>query len=128
VTIVRSAIRLQRRLLILCIENNKTHLRLRKAVLERKGYFVLGTGDAAEAMRLFRKHPVCLVLTDHMLRGVTGIQLAARMKRLKAEVPIVLYSGKPPESMQNVDCFIHKGESPEHFLSMIGNLVKRSAQ
>ncbi len=109
---MRSAIRLQRRLLILCIEDNKTHLRLRKAVLERNGYFVLGTGNA----------------TDHMLRGVTGIQLATRMKRLKAEVPIVLYSGKPPESMENVDCFIHKGESPEHFLSMIGNLVKRSAQ
>jgi hypothetical protein len=31
----------------------------------------------------------------------------------------------PPESMNNVDCFIHNGDSVEPFLSMIGNLVKR---
>ena len=123
---MRSVVSLQRRLLILCVEDNKTHLRLRKAVLERNGYFVASTANAAEAMRLFRKSPVCLVLTDHFLRGTSGTQLAAQMKKLKPEVPIVLYSGRLPESLHNVDCFIHKGDSVEHFLSMIGNLVQRS--
>jgi CheY-like chemotaxis protein len=125
--IVRPVVSLQRRLLILCVEDNKTHLRLRKAVLERNGYFVASAANAAEAMRLFRENPVCLVLTDHFLRGITGTQLAAQMKKLKPEVPIVLYSGHAPESMNNADCFIHKGDSVEHFLSMISNLVQRSA-
>jgi len=123
---VRSVVSFQRRLLILCVEDNKTHLRLRKAVLERKGYFVAGATNATQAMRLFRTSPVCLVLTDHFLRGTTGTRLAAKMKKLKPEVPIVLYSGSPPESMNNVDCFIRKGDSVEHFLSMISNLVQRS--
>ncbi len=124
--LVRSVVSFERRLLILCVEDNKTHLRLRKAVLERNGYFVVSATNATQAMRLFRESAVCLVLTDHFLRGTTGTQLAAKMKKLKPEVPIVLYSGRPPESMNSVDCFIHKGDSVEHFLSMISNLVQRS--
>jgi len=124
---MRSVVSFERRLLILCVEDNKTHLRLRKAVLEHNGYFVASAANATDAMRLFRGSPVCLVLTDHFLRGTTGTELAAQMKKLKPEVPIVLYSGHLPESMTNVDCFIHKGDSVEHFLSMIGNLVQRSA-
>ncbi len=124
---MRSSVSFQRRLLILCVEDNKTHLKLRKAVLERNGYFVVGAANATGAMRLFRTSPVCLVLTDHFLRGATGTQLAAKMKKLKPEVPIVLYSGRPPESMNSVDCFIHKGDSVEHFLSLIADLVQRSA-
>jgi len=125
---VRSVHSLSRKLLILCVEDNEVQLRLRKLVLERDGYFVVSACNATEALRVFRKNPVCLVLTDHTLRGATGTQLAARMKRLKPEVPIVLYSGRPPESMGHVDCYIHKSESVEHFLSMIGDLVTRSAK
>src|SRR5216684_5247616 len=125
--LVRSVVSFERRLLILCVEDNKTHLRLRKAVLERNGYFVVSATNATQAMRLFRESPVCLVLTDHFLRRTTGTELAAKMKKLKPEVPIVLYSGHIPESLNNVDCFIHKGDSVGHFLSMISNLVQRSA-
>jgi CheY-like chemotaxis protein len=110
---------------ILCVEDNKAYLRLRKAVLEREGYLVLTATTGKEALAILRQEQVCLVLSDHMLRGTTGVALAGRMKKLKPHVPVVLYSGQVPDAMRNVDCFISKDESVESFLSIISSLVKR---
>jgi DNA-binding response OmpR family regulator len=76
-------------------------------------------------MEILRNGPVSLVLSDHMLRGTTGMFLAKQMKRIKRNVPIILYSGKPPESMRNVDGFINKDESVPRFLSLVGDFMKR---
>lgn len=114
--------------LILCVEDNLTYLHLRKAVLEKDGYAVLSATTTDEAMEMFRRTPVCLVLSDHMLRGSTGTQLAEEMKKIKPDVPIALYSGNPPQSLRNVDCFINKGESVATFLSLIREIVKRYCQ
>jgi len=110
---------------ILCVEDNKAYLRLRKAVLEREGYLVLAASTGSEALSILRRKPVCLVLSDHMLRGTTGVALAARMKKMKPHIPVVLYSGQVPEAMGEVDCFISKDESVASFLSIISSLVKR---
>ena len=111
--------------LILCVEDDPTHLRLRKAVLEKAGYNVLGATTGAEAVEMLRQTPVCLVLSDHMLHGTTGTELAEQMKRMKRDVPIVLHSGDVPESMQYVDGFINKGEPVSTFLALIHGFVKR---
>jgi CheY-like chemotaxis protein len=110
---------------ILCVEDNKAYLRLRKAVLEREGYLVLTASTGSEALSILRREPVCLVLSDHMLRGTTGVALAARMKKMKLHIPVVLYSGRAPEALGEVDCFISKDESVASFLSIISSLVKR---
>ena len=110
---------------ILCVEDSKAYLRLRKAVLEREGYQVLAASTSSEALSILRREPVCLVLSDHMLRGTTGVALAARMKKMKPHVPVVLYSGQAPEAIGEVDCFISKDESVASFLSIISSLVKR---
>src|SRR5437868_8094516 len=48
--------------------------------------------------------PVSLVLSDHMLRGTTGIALAHQLKAIKPHVPFVLYSGAVPDIMGDADC------------------------
>src|SRR5438270_13589513 len=111
--------------LILCVEDNEIYLRLRKAVLEQAGYAVLTASTGTEATEILRDAPVCLVLSDHRLRGTTGTFLAKQMKKIKRDVPIILYSGKPPKTMRNVDGFINKDESVPRFLSLIGDFVKR---
>jgi CheY-like chemotaxis protein len=45
---------------ILCVEDNKAYLWLRKAVLEREGYSVLAASTGAEALQLFREVHVSL--------------------------------------------------------------------
>ena len=111
--------------LILCLEDNETYLRLRAKLLENEGFAVLSATTAHEALEIFRKAPVCLVLSDHMLRETTGTAVAKQMKKIKPNVPIVLYSGNPPDSMHPVDCFIHKTEPVTTFLSIIHDVLKR---
>ncbi|HEV2732878.1 MAG TPA: response regulator [Terriglobales bacterium] len=110
---------------ILCIEDNEMYLRLRKAVLEEAGYTVLSATNETEALEVLSEAPVCLVLSDHMLRGTTGTELAKRMKEMKREVPIIVYSGRVPETLRHVDGFINKDEPVANFLSLIHEFVKR---
>lgn len=111
--------------LILCLEDDESYLRLRKAVLEQNGYNVIGVSAEKDALSTLREAPVCLVLADHMLRGTTGTALAAKMKRIKPDVPVVLYSGKQPETLANVDVFINKEVSTRDFLGLVRDVMKR---
>jgi CheY-like chemotaxis protein len=111
--------------LILCLEDDESYLRLRKAVLEQNGYNVIGVSAEKDALSTLREAPVCMVLADHMLRGTTGTALAAKMKRIKPDVPVVLYSGKQPETLANVDVFINKDVSTQEFLSLVRDVMKR---
>jgi len=111
--------------LILCVDDSESQLWLRAKVLEKNGFSVLTASTAAKALQWMRQAAVSLVLSDHMLGGNTGTELAAEVKKVSPKVPVVLYSGAPPPTMQNVDCFILKGESVEKFLAIIRDLVNR---
>jgi FixJ family two-component response regulator len=65
------------------------------------------------------------VLADHMLSGKTGTQLAAQIKKVKRTVPVVMHSGTPPISMNNIDGFIDKGEPPATLVDFLAELVRR---
>ncbi len=111
--------------LLLCVDDEKPALTLRKLVLERTGYRVLVAENSAEALELFKSNPVSLVLADHLLGSESGLLLARDLKRLKPQVPIVLLSGMAPESMENLDCFIWKGEEPKQILRILDDLLNR---
>jgi CheY-like chemotaxis protein len=111
--------------LILCIEDDSIHLLLRKAVLEKEGYNVIGVTSAEEALKALREAPVCCTIADHMLKGQTGIELAKEMKKIKADVPIILHSGTVPEKIHGIDVYVNKGEPTEMFLKIVGDVVQR---
>ncbi len=111
---------------VLCIDDNATALSIRKRVLEVSGYSVLTAGDAATAMQLFTSMEVGLVLTDHFVQGTTGMELAAEMKRLKPDVPIMILSALClPEGVIHADLFLSKTETPATVLQKISELVNR---
>lgn len=111
--------------LILCIEDDPIYLILRKKVLERDGYDVIGVTTDADALKTLKEAPVCATIADHMLRGTTGIQLASEMKKIKPDVPIILFSGTVPEHFDCVDVFINKGEPTTEFLAIVRDVVER---
>jgi CheY-like chemotaxis protein len=110
---------------ILCVDDSEMGLALRKAVLEQAGYWVFIARDAERAMAVCERHPVSLIISDHMLKGETGVQLAARMKAVIPTVPIMMLSGTQPDSLRNIDCFLHKGEPVPAMLAMIRDLLNR---
>ena len=114
--------------LILCIEDSQPQLEMLKNILEGNGFIVLQASTAEEALRICRAAPVSLVLSDHMLSGSTGSELAGQIKVLQPTVPVVLHSGTLPTSMRHVDCFLHKGEPIPTLVAFIRDLISRFAE
>jgi len=115
--------------LILAVDDEKSGLYFRKLILEHAGHSVLSTTDVEEAMRLFRSHPIDLVITDHLLGRKTGSEMSSEMKRIKPKVPIVLLSGttSKPGEMGDADAFLSKTEGPEELLGIVGDLLDTSS-
>ncbi len=116
---------LTRKPLLLCVDDEKPALTIRKMVLEKNGFDVVTATNSVEALEVFRTHAISLVMADHLLGHESGLELAAALKRLNPFIPIVLLSGLPPDSMDNLDCFICKGEGPSHVISILRDLLSR---
>lgn len=112
--------------LILCLEDNPTYLALRKKVLEREGYEVISVTTAREAVEALYQFPISATNADHLLQGATGTQLARDMKKVKPQVPIILFSGAVPENLDGVDAYLNKGEPAAKFLEIVRAVIEHS--
>ncbi len=73
-------------------------------LLERLGYSVLLAPDGVQALRLAELNAsrIDLLLTDVMMPGLTGPQLAARLQRVAPHVPVIYMSGYPEDALAEV--------------------------
>ena len=126
---VRAAFVKSAKPVVLCVEDDEDQLLLLKGMLEQSGFGVLQAKTAKVGLRLFHENPVSLVVIDQRLgkKKMTGAQLAREIKALKPNVPVVIRTGYPPESMENWDVFINKGEPIESFLAIVRDLIRRYA-
>ena len=99
---------------ILCVDDEPNSLILRKLVLEKAGYKVLTASSANQAMDVLSSAPVDLVLSDQLMPGTTGTELARNVKAVRPELPVVLISGvnEIPPDAANADLFMSKVEGP----------------
>jgi len=111
---------------ILCIDDHWNGLIGRRMLLENSGYEVLQASDGDEGMKLFLSHAVDAVVVDYQMPGMNGSQVAAKMKRINARVPIMLlsaYGPLPKNKLRSVDTFVSKSQPPKVMISMLENLL-----
>ncbi len=86
---------------ILIAEDQETVRRLAQVVLEGAGYRVLSAVDGTEALRLAESHegPIHLLLTDLVMRSMSGTELARILKRQHPETRVLLMSGYPERGL-----------------------------
>ena len=116
---------------VLCVEDEKLQLQLRKMLFESAGYIVLQAASAKTAMELFRSHHVDAVVMDYWLSGTNGTAVAEEMKALRPRTPIVMFSGFPslPGEGAIVDAWLRKGVvEPEDILSEVKRLIDQHSE
>jgi CheY-like chemotaxis protein len=111
---------------ILCIDDHRNGLIGRKMLLEKNGYEVLEATAGDEGLKLFLSHSVDAVVLDYQMPGMNGDVVAAKMKRLKSHVPIMMlsaYGPLPKRKLKAVDTFLSKSQPPKILLSTLQDLL-----
>lgn len=80
---------------ILLVEDDASVRAMKKRLLSQNGYTVLEAPNAQEAIRIFRRHeePIHLLLTDIMMPGMRGDDLAEELSRAQPGLKIIFTSG-----------------------------------
>lgn len=96
---------------ILCVDDNEQALSIRKVMLETRGYRVLACTSGQQALELFARGGIDLVLSDLLMPGMDGAGLVEKIKQLSPETPAILFSGKVKvyEKDMRADVFLPKG-------------------
>jgi len=111
---------------ILCVDDNEQLLSIRKVILETRGYRVLAASNGADALEIFLRGSVDLVLSDLMMPGLDGAGLIAKLKEVSPSTPAILFSGKIKiyERETQADIFLPKGMyAPAELLERIRLLL-----
>ncbi len=96
---------------ILLVEDENGIRILTKAFLEQQGYSVLVAASGREALALANSYSekIDLLLTDVIMPGMRGTELAGRLQAERPEMQVLYMSGYPEEEIPDVDvAFLEK--------------------
>jgi CheY-like chemotaxis protein len=114
---------------ILIVEDQPATARITRILLESWGYRVIESHSGSEALSLFERYSdtVHLVLTDMIMPGLPGPQLAAELRRRKPAVRIVFMSGYAHEPPNGKDAaFLAKPFNPGSLSRTIRRALDRA--
>ena len=117
----------RRKATILCIDDHWHGLIGRKLLLEQSGYEVLEASGWDDGLKLFRERNIDAVVLDYQMPGMRGDIVAAKMKSINSNVPIMLlsaYGPLPKKKLKSVDTFLSKSQPPEILLSTLHGLLE----
>ena len=111
---------------VLCVDDERIGLRVRKIMLESHGFHVLTASDGRQGLAVFDQHAVDLVVLDYFMPGMNGGDVAAEIRKRRPDVPIIFlsaYFSLPPEALELANAFITKGDPPDSLLEKIQQLA-----
>lgn len=116
----------QRNPVVLCVDDEPNPLVLRRLVLEKAGYQVLTAESLARALEVLSSSAVDLVLSDQLMPGGTGTELARQIKQLFPNIPVIIISGvnELPPDATSADLFMSKMEGPAAMCQKVASLLR----
>ena len=90
---------------LLVVEDQDDVRRLAVSILRSYGYQVLEAANGQEAIRQSENHPgpIELLITDVVMQGITGRQVAERLRATRPDIKVLYTSGHP------ADVIAHQG-------------------
>lgn len=117
---------------ILLAEDEEVLRMLVLDTLEDEGYDIDEAPDGLEAFRLIEQNEYDLVIVDHMMPGMTGLEVIEKVRKLpgRQHTKVMMLTAKSQQSDRDcaneigVDYFISKPFSPFELVKIIGGIVK----
>ncbi|GMR15899.1 MAG: hypothetical protein BMS9Abin31_0194 [Gammaproteobacteria bacterium] len=116
---------------ILVVDDDELVSEYLGALLEAESYDVTVLNEPVEALKYFREHPdeFDLIVTDQVMPGLTGVEIAKAILELRPKLPVLLITGYSEKiSAVNAESyglsgFFSKPINENLFLDRISNLV-----
>ena len=80
---------------ILVVDDEEMIVGMTVRGLGRLGFEVVGLTDGAQAVEVFREDPYGfdVVVTDQTMPGITGFEVAAKVRAIRSDLPVILTTG-----------------------------------
>jgi CheY-like chemotaxis protein len=115
---------------ILLVDDNAVQAAVRQTILRRSGYFVITALNPARALEQLRNgdfpSEVQLVVTDHIMPGMSGTEFVKEIRRFHPKIPILVISGMEEAAEQYAGLGVEfrvKPLAPERLLDCVRGLV-----
>ncbi|HGQ0031940.1 TPA: response regulator transcription factor [Streptococcus pneumoniae] len=116
---------------ILLVDDEVEITDIHQRYLIQAGYQVLVAHDGLEALELFKKKPIDLIITDVMMPRMDGYDLISEVQYLSPEQPFLFITAKTSEQdkiyglILGADDFIAKPFSPRELVLRVHNILRR---
>ncbi|MDH3257567.1 MAG: response regulator, partial [Nitrospinota bacterium] len=80
---------------ILLIEDESLVVETLKGNFQDKGYQITTAHNGEEGLRKFQKDSFDLVITDLKLKGMDGLQVSRKIKKINPHIPVIVVTGNP---------------------------------
>jgi DNA-binding response OmpR family regulator len=107
---------------LLCIHRDPAQLNL----LQEHGYELLTATNGSDGLRLFMSQPVDAIVLDYRLGLLDGGIVAAEIKKVKPQVPIVMLAEDvdlPDDALKSVDALVAKSDGPHFLLASLRSVL-----
>lgn len=120
---------------ILLVDDEKSVANLEKIILQRLGYHVTTCYNSLEALGLFESapHTFDLILSDMAMPNMSGDELAARIKSIRSDIPIIICSGFSEKINENgsgidgVDAVLMKPVGRVEMAKMVRQVLEKQS-
>jgi CheY-like chemotaxis protein len=117
---------------VLVVDDEKIIADTLSMILSRNNYEVMTAYDGGSALELARAYPPSLLITDVMMPGMTGVELALALEEMIPEIKVLLFSGQAAtlDLLAQADglgrhfTLLSKPVHPTDMLRRISNLIE----
>lgn len=116
---------------ILLVDDEVEITEINKRYLIQAGYEVNVAHDGQEALEIFQKYSIDLIITDIMMPNMDGYDLIEEVQYLSPEQPFLFITAKTSEPdkiyslSMGADDFITKPFSPRELVLRVNNILRR---
>jgi len=115
---------------VLVVDDSDINRTLFESYLAGMGHKVRLAGSGEEALSIFEREGADLVITDLSMPGLSGWQVAERVKKINPNVPVVLLSGwaiqqdEPRIRESGIDCVLQKPCTMAKFQEVVQEMLR----
>jgi CheY-like chemotaxis protein len=115
-------------LTILAVDDQIVILELLAAMCQSMGYKILTARDGREGLAVFEAHRPDLVIADLVMPGISGLELASKIKSLSASTTVIMITGwgvqidNEKMTRAGVDYILHKPFRLEQLADLIARV------